>query len=62
MDVPVALEHRCAVFQNHETLTQYKTLCKSAGLVLDQELLELLVRGERKSLELDPVIQTGNSL
>lgn len=62
VDVPVALEQRCAVFQNHETLTQYKTLCKSAGLVVDQELLGLLVMGVRKSLEFDPVMQTGNGL
>lgn len=62
MDIPVALEQRCAVFQNHETLTQYKTLGKSIGLVLDQELLRLLVMGVHKSLEFDPLMQTGNGL
>lgn len=61
-DVPVALEQHCAVFQNHETLTQYKTLCKSAGLVLDQKVLGLLVMGVRKSLDFDAVMQTGNGL
>ena len=61
MDVPAALELR-SVFQNHETLTQHKTLCKSTGLVLDQELLALLVRGVCNSLEFDPVMQTGNGL
>lgn len=62
VDVSVALEQRCAVFRNQGILTQYKTLCKSTRLVLDQELWGLLVMGVRKSLEFDPVMQIGNGL